>query len=74
MKCKYSENGFVYKYKDNQLKGTKLNYVPLKSFYWLRKSFNKLNKAVQIFGLLLCSIFLSLILCKCFCCKEKKVK
>ena len=43
MKCKYSENGFVYKYKDNQLKGTKLNYVPLKSFYWLRKSFNKLN-------------------------------
>ena len=46
MQCKYSENGFVYKYKDNQLKEIKINYIPLKSFFLLRKSFNQLNKVV----------------------------
>ena len=74
MQCKYSENGFVYKYKDNQLKEIKINYIFLKSFYLLRKSFNKLNKVVQIFGLLLCSIFFSLILSKCSYWKEKEYK
>jgi len=73
MKCKYSENGFGYKYKDNQLEETKINYVPLKCISLFTKTFKKLNKAVKIFGALLCSIFFALILSKC-CCKEKDDK
>ena len=35
MKCKYSENGFGYKYTDNKLKEEKTNNIPLKCFSYL---------------------------------------
>jgi hypothetical protein len=74
MKCKYSENGFGYKYADNKLKEEKTNNVPLKCFSSLIKSFKKLNKGATIIGLLLFSMFFSLIASKCCCCKEKEDK
>jgi hypothetical protein len=73
MKCHYSENGFGYKYIDNELKETKKNYVPLKCFSLLFKSLKQINKGVKLFGVLLFSMFFSLILSKC-CCKEKEDK
>ena len=68
MKCKYSENGFGYKYTDNKLKEEKTNNVPLKCFSSL---FKKLNVGVIIIGLLLLSMFFFIIIFKC-CCKEKE--
>ena len=43
IKCKYLDNGFRYKYKDNQIKETKINYLPLKYFSLLIKLFNEIK-------------------------------
>ena len=68
MKCKYSENGFGYKYIDNILLGENNKLVPLKCFSLL---FKKFNLGILIFVLLLFSIIVGLILFLFYCKDEK---
>ena len=61
MKCKYSENGFGYKYTDNILEEKKTTSNIFKCFSSL---FKKFNVGIIIFGLLLISIFIIFFLSK----------